>query len=148
MSSAAATVPLATGQLLPTGIRGLDQILTGGLPAHHVFLIEGSPGTGKTTLALQFLREGAARGERTLYVTLAETRSELEKVARSHGWSLEGLEVLELTPPDEVLQPETQYTVFHPSEVETAQTMRAVYEAASSNVGIAEGEAAEVRDRA
>ena len=130
MSPAAATAPLAAGQLLPTGIRGLDQILAGGLPAHHVFLIEGAPGTGKTTLALQFLLEGAARGERTLYVTLAETRSELEKVAHSHGWSLDGLEVLELTPPDEVLQPETQYTVFHPSEVETAQTMRAVYGAA------------------
>jgi circadian clock protein KaiC len=116
--------------LLPTGIAGLDHVLGGGLPAHHVFLIEGSPGTGKTTLAMQFLLAGAARGERTLYVTLAETRSELAKVARSHGWSLEGIELLELTPPDEVLQPETQYTVFHPSEVETGQTMRAIYDAA------------------
>ncbi|HEX2218990.1 MAG TPA: ATPase domain-containing protein [Gemmatimonadales bacterium] len=129
MSGGASTVA-AAGQLLPTGIQGLDHVLGGGLPAHHVFLIEGAPGTGKTTLALQFLLEGAARGEATLYVTLAETRSELDKVARSHGWSLDGLEVLELTPPDEVLQPETQYTVFHPSEVETGQTMRAIYEAA------------------
>jgi circadian clock protein KaiC len=114
--------------LLPTGIAGLDHILGGGLPAHHVFLIEGAPGSGKTTLALQFLLEGAARGERTLYVTLAETRNELAKVAQSHGWALD--EVLELTPPDEVLQPETQYTVFHPSEVETGQTMRAIYDTA------------------
>jgi circadian clock protein KaiC len=116
--------------LLHTGIVGLDHVLGGGLPAHHVFLIEGEPGTGKTTLALQFLLEGVAKGERTLYVTLAETRNELLKVARSHGWSLGGFEVLELTPPDEVLQPETQYTVFHPSEVETGQTMRAIYDAA------------------
>ncbi|HEU4524508.1 MAG TPA: ATPase domain-containing protein [Gemmatimonadales bacterium] len=119
-----------SSHLLATGIAGLDHVLGGGLPAHHVFLIEGTPGTGKTTLALQFLLQGAANGERTLYVTLAETRSELAKVAWSHGWSLDGLEVLELTPPDEVLQPETQYTVFHPSEVETGQTMRAIYEAA------------------
>jgi circadian clock protein KaiC len=116
--------------LMPTGVAGLDHVLGGGLPAHHVFLIEGAPGTGKTTLALQFLLQGASRGERTLYVTLAETRSELRKVARSHGWTLDGLEVLELTPPDEVLQPETQYTVFHPSEVETGHTMRAIYDAA------------------
>lgn len=119
-----------SNHLMPTGIVGLDHVLGGGLPAHHVYLIEGTPGSGKTTLALQFLLEGAQRGERTLYVTLAETRSELAKVAGSHGWSLEGLDVLELTPPDEVLQPETQYTVFHPSEVETGQTMRAIYDAA------------------
>ncbi|HEU5049921.1 MAG TPA: ATPase domain-containing protein [Gemmatimonadales bacterium] len=112
-----------------TGIAGLDSILGGGLPADHLFLIEGAPGTGKTTLALQFLMEGVARGESALYVTLAETRSELDKVAGSHGWSLDGLDVLELTPPDEVLQPELQYTVFHPSDVEMGQTMRAVYDA-------------------
>ena len=111
--------PNPKSHLLPTGIAGLDHVLGGGLPAHHVFLIEGAPGSGKTTLALQFLLQGAACGERTLYVTLAETRNELAQVAASHGWSLDGLEVLELTPPDEVLQPETQYTVFHPSEVET-----------------------------
>lgn len=130
MSRATATAAPSSNHVLSTGIRGLDHVLGGGLPAHHVFLIEGSPGSGKTTLALQFLLAGAARGERTLYVTLAETRNELEKVARSHGWSLDGLEVLELTPPDEVLQPETQYTVFHPSEVETGQTMRTIYDAA------------------
>ncbi|MDQ2670362.1 MAG: AAA family ATPase [Gemmatimonadota bacterium] len=116
--------------LAPTGIAGLDQVLGGGLPANHLFLIEGDPGTGKTTLALQFLMAGASRGETGLYITLAESRNELEDVAASHGWSLEGIHILELTPPDEVLQPETQYTVFHPSDVETGQTMRAIYDAA------------------
>jgi circadian clock protein KaiC len=130
MSAAEADAPPFSADLAATGIPGLDHVLGGGLPAHHVFLIEGAPGSGKTTLALQFLLEGVARGERTLYVTLAETRNELDKVAQSHGWQLEGMEVLELTPPDEVLQPETQYTVFHPSEVETGQTMRAIYDAA------------------
>jgi circadian clock protein KaiC len=130
MTGADEARPNSGNHLLTTGIVGLDHVLGGGLPAHHLFLIEGSPGTGKTTLALQFLLAGAARGERTLYVTLAETRSELAKVAASHGWSLDGVELLELTPPDEVLQPETQYTVFHPSEVETGQTMRSIYEAA------------------
>ncbi|HEX6090648.1 MAG TPA: ATPase domain-containing protein [Gemmatimonadales bacterium] len=120
---------MTTAHSASTGIAGLDYVLGGGLPADHLFLIEGAPGTGKTTLALQFLMEGVARGEPSLYVTLAETRSELEKVAASHGWSLAGLEILELTPPDEVLQPELQYTVFHPSDVEIGQTMRAVYDA-------------------
>ncbi len=122
-------VDVTTAHSASTGIAGLDYVLGGGLPADHLFLIEGAPGTGKTTLALQFLMEGVARGEPSLYVTLAETRSELEKVAASHGWSLAGLEILELTPPDEVLQPELQYTVFHPSDVEIGQTMRAVYDA-------------------
>ena len=130
MTGAEDSRPNPGDHLVPTGITGLDHVLGGGLPAHHLFLIEGAPGSGKTTLALQFLLEGAARGERTLYVTLAETRNELVKVAASHGWSLSGVELLELTPPDEVLQPETQYTVFHPSEVETGQTMRAIYDAA------------------
>ena len=129
MHASRTTVDPPTAQRASTGIPGLDYILGGGLPSDHLFLIEGSPGTGKTTLALQFLMEGVARGESALYVTLAETRIELEKVADSHGWSLDGLEILELAPPDEVLQPEMQYTVFHPSDVELGQTMRAVYDA-------------------
>ena len=129
MGAMKSTVDRPATQYASTGIAGLDYVLGGGLPADHLFLIEGAPGTGKTTLALQFLLEGVARGEPSLYVTLAETRSELEKVAASHGWSLDGLEILELTPPDEVLQPELQYTVFHPSDVEIGQTMRGVYDA-------------------
>src|SRR5947207_422260 len=82
---------------LLTGVEGLDAILGGGLPANHVYLLDGEPGTGKTTFALQFLLEGAARGERCLYVTLSESRAELEGVAASHGWSLSGIDVYELT---------------------------------------------------
>jgi circadian clock protein KaiC len=121
------TLPVAR-QRVPTGIRGLDEILQGGLPADQLFLLEGAPGTGKTTLALQFLLEGARRGERCLYVTLAETAREVRHVANSHGWSLDGIDILELAPPDEVLKPEMQYTVFHPSDVELGQTMRRIYD--------------------
>lgn len=99
-----------------TGIAGLDAILGGGLPPRRLYLIDGSPGTGKTTLALQFLLAGAQRGERGLYVTLSESREELAEVAASHGWTLGGIEVFEL-PADEVSTSEA-YTLFHPAEVE------------------------------
>ena len=117
------------GALLGVGVPGLDLVLGGGLPQHRMYLIEGMPGTGKTTLALQFLLAGAARGEITLYITLAETRHELEAVAASHGWKLDGVEIVELAPPDEILNPESHYTVFHPSDVELNQTVRSVYDA-------------------
>ena len=110
------------------GVAGLDLVLGGGLPTNRVFLIEGNPGTGKTTLALQFLREGVSRGETTLYITLAETRNELTAAASSHGWNLDGIEIFELSPPDEVLSPETKYTVFHPSDVEMNQTVQRIYD--------------------
>jgi len=112
------------GAVLSIGVSGLDFVLGGGLPQHRVYLIEGMPGTGKTTLALQFLLDGAARGEKTLYITLAETRHELEAVALSHGWALDGVEIVELAPPDEILNPDSRYTVFHPSDVELNQTVR------------------------
>jgi circadian clock protein KaiC len=112
-----------------TGIPGLDHVLGGGLPSNRVFLIEGLPGTGKTTLALQFLREGVRRGETALYITLAETRQELAAVAGSHGWDLDGIDVVELSPPDEVLNPEAKYTVFHPSDVEMNQSVQGIYDA-------------------
>lgn len=109
-----------------TGIAGLDDILGGGLPPARLYLVEGDPGAGKTTLGLQFLLEGQQRGQRGMYVTLSETREELEAVAASHGWSLDGLMILELRPPEEHLGPEAQYTLFHPSEVELGETTRAV----------------------
>lgn len=101
-----------------TGIDGLDTILEGGLTPHRLYLVEGLPGAGKTTMALQFLREGVKRGETVLYVTLSETEAELREVAASHGWTLEGVHIHELFPMGDQLDPEEQYTMFHPSEVE------------------------------
>ncbi|SEF76616.1 circadian clock protein KaiC [Bryocella elongata] len=111
---------------LLTGIEGLDDILNGGIPRGHLYLIEGDPGTGKTTLALQFLLEGARAGEKGIYVTLSESKIELEQVARSHGWDITPITIYEMIPSDEDLSPEAQYTVFHPSEVELADTITAI----------------------
>jgi circadian clock protein KaiC len=108
-----------------TGVAGLDDILRGGFPTGRLLLIEGDPGVGKTTLALQFLLEGQRQGERGVYVTLSETKEELEMVAASHGWSLEGIELFELTPAD-ALRGDDQNTLFHPSEVELGETTTAI----------------------
>jgi circadian clock protein KaiC len=113
-------------ELFATGIVGLDNILEGGLARDHLYLIEGDPGTGKTTIAMQFLMEGARRGQECLYVTLSETKAELLEIAQSHGWSLEGIGILELAPDEAQLKPESQYTVFIPSEVEMTETINAV----------------------
>jgi len=107
-----------TSPRCPTGVAGLDDILAGGLPANCFYLIQGDPGSGKTTLALQFLREGVRLGEPVFYITLSETRAELLNVARSHGWRLDDIPLLELTAIESLLRPEEQTTVFHPSEVE------------------------------
>lgn len=109
-----------------TGIPGLDAILYGGFPRNHFYLIEGDPGAGKTTLGLQFLLEGLQRGEKVLYITLSETREELCDVAQSHGWDITGVPIYELIPDQEQLSPESQYTMFHPSDVELAETARSV----------------------
>ena len=113
---------------IQTGVPGLDDILGGGLPRGHLYLIEGDPGTGKTTIALQFLLEGIRSGEKVIYVTLSESKMELEQVAHSHGWSTDSLEIYEMVPPQDDLSPEAQYTVFHPSEVELADTITAILE--------------------
>lgn len=113
---------------LTTGSVGLDSIFGGGFPANRLYLIEGAPGTGKTTLAMKFLMEGAARGEPVLYVTLSETKEELTSVAQSHGWTLDRINIYELIPSEESLKTETQYTIFHPSEVELGETTSAVLE--------------------
>jgi len=104
------------------GIQGLDDILGGGLPTNHLYLIDGEPGTGKTTMALQFLLEGARNGERGLYITLSESREELQAVAESHGWSLDGIDIFEMSK-DGTHDMEESYTIFHPAEVELQQTV-------------------------
>ena len=114
-----------TSPRIETAIEGLDAILGGGLPADRLYLVEGDPGTGKTTLALQFLLAGARGGEPAVYVTLSETNDELRDVAESHGWSLDGVTIHELSS-DVSLRADTQYTVFHPSEVELGDTINTV----------------------
>jgi circadian clock protein KaiC len=114
---------------IKTGVAGLDDILNGGLPQGHLYLIEGNPGTGKTTLALQFLLEGIRLGESVIYVTLSESKRELQQVAQSHGWAAaENLDIYEMAPPEDDLKSDAQYTVFHPSEVELADTITAILE--------------------
>src|SRR5690348_5006369 len=109
---------------LTTGVDGLDEILGGGLPADRLYVVEGDPGAGKTTLALQFLLEGVRLGQRVLYVTLSETLEELRDVAASHGWSLAGIDLLELNALSGRLQEEAEYTVYHPSDVELGETVK------------------------
>ena len=110
----------------PTGLPGLDDILGGGLPAHRLYVVEGAPGSGKTTFALQFLREGLRIGQRVLYVTLSETLEELSDVAVSHHWALDGIDLLELDSLSERFQQGADYTVFHPSDVELEDTIARV----------------------
>ena len=109
-----------------TGISGLDDILHGGLVRNRLYLVEGMPGSGKTTLAFQFLLEGVRQGESTLHVTLSETQAEIQTVAASHGWSLNGIAIRELVPSEDLLDPNQQYTVFHPSEVELSATTKKI----------------------
>jgi len=109
-----------------TGIAGLDTVLNGGFARNRMFLIEGMPGSGKTTLALQFLLDGVARGETVLHVTMSETKEELHAAAASHGWTLRGIEVRELVPSESELAPENRTTMFHPSELELTERTEAI----------------------
>lgn len=108
---------------IDTGVSGLNDILSGGLPAGQMYLLEGTPGTGKTTMAMQFIRTGVLAGESALYLTLSESKRELEQSAKSHGWQIDELSIEEFIPEEATLQPEQQYTVFHPSEVELISTI-------------------------
>ena len=114
-------------EVISTGIAELDSILGGGLTEQRVYLMEGTPGSGKTTIALQFLLEGAARGDRGLYITLSETAAELREVARSHGWSLDGIELFELIAEDG-LDLAAEQSILEPSEVELGETIKGVME--------------------
>jgi circadian clock protein KaiC len=112
-----------------TGVEGLDDILLGGLSPGHVYLLEGSPGTGKTTIALRFLMEGAKAGEKGLYITLSETEGELRDGAASHGWSLgDGIDVFELVPPETLLDEEHQQSLLYSSDLELGETTKAIFE--------------------
>ena len=111
------------------GVTGLDDILVGGLARGHLYLLEGSPGTGKTTVALQFLLEGAQKGEVGLYVTLSETENELRLTAQSHGWEIgTKFDIFELAPPDSLLDSEQQQSLLYSSDLELGETTRAMFE--------------------
>jgi circadian clock protein KaiC len=111
---------------VPTGVPGLDDVLAGGYAANRVHLVEGQPGSGKTTLALQFLLDGIRRGEPGLYVTLSETKQELLAVAETHGWSLDGIVLFELVPPELSLDPGQQQSLLYASDLELGETVRLV----------------------
>jgi circadian clock protein KaiC len=122
-------VQSSAAQDAETGIVGLDDVLRGGLERSRTFLLEGSPGTGKTTIALQFLITGATAGERCLYVTLSETEDELRSSAASHGMSLAGIDIFELIPPEDLLGEDQQQSLLYSSDLELGETTTRIFEA-------------------
>ena len=114
---------MSNEKVASTGIEGLDHILRGGFPRNHVYLLQGDPGVGKTTLGLQFLLEGVRNGEKSLYITLSETRDELRAVAKSHNWDISGVQIFEELISEDSLD-DDDTTVFYPAEVELGQTIR------------------------
>jgi circadian clock protein KaiC len=126
MENAAAEFTGEDRPRISTGNRGLDNILGGGLDPDRMYLYEGNPGTGKTTIAMEFLLEGARLSERVLYITLSETERELRVVAQRHGWSLDDIDIFELVPPETTLDPERELTVLHPAEVELYETTKLI----------------------
>ena len=126
MQAANAGRPEVFPERVPTGIAGLDEVLGGGLPKGHIYLVEGESGAGKSTMGLHFVLEGRRRGERTLWITLSETERELHEAAKSHGWHLDGVDVLNLVVSQEVLKSEEKYSFFSPADVEFNDTTRAI----------------------
>lgn len=126
MAQPDALVPIFKDTRLVTGCGGLDDILGGGLPQGHFYLLEGEPGTGKTTLSLQFVSEGRRKGERVLYVTLSESAADLRSVAHAHSIDLRGVQFVELKPSEQDLKPEGQYSVFHPADIELNDRLQTI----------------------
>lgn len=128
MSSPVENTSFSAERQISTGIEGLDQVLHGGFPEDHLYLIEGDPGSGKTTTALQFLLDAHRHGEPVLYIALSESAHELKMIGQSHGWDTEGIHIFEVIPPVESLLPEDQYTVFHPGDVELGSVLKGILE--------------------
>ncbi|MBL8535001.1 MAG: AAA family ATPase [Betaproteobacteria bacterium] len=126
MTLAPSTADVPPETWASTGIAGLDDVLHGGLTPERLYLVEGMPGSGKTTLALQFLSAGARRGESVLHISLSESEQELRAMAGGHGWSLDGITIRELVTTDEVSAQDDRYTMFHPAEVELVETTRRI----------------------
>lgn len=112
--------------IVSTGNAGFDSVLSGGLPGNRLYLLEGTPGSGKTTLGLQFLLDGVAAGEQVLYITLSETSEELESVAHSHGWTLEGIDLFEFSSSEDVLGEDYEQSILHPWEAELGDTIKLI----------------------
>src|SRR3954465_8744656 len=110
------------------GVEGLDDISAGGLARGRLFLLEGSPGTGKTTIATQFLLAGRKAGEGSLYIPLSETEDELRSGARSHGWSLDGIDIFELVPPESLLDDDQQQSLLYSADLELGETTKRIFE--------------------
>ncbi|HEY4167100.1 MAG TPA: ATPase domain-containing protein [Reyranella sp.] len=125
------TTPISPLPKARTGVPGLDDILSGGLTKRRIFLLEGSPGTGKTTIALRFLMEGAEEGEQGLYIALSETASELRATATSHGWTLsDNIELFEVVPPESLLDADQHQSLLYSSDLELGETTKLIFEAA------------------
>ena len=121
-------MPIMSVEPAMIGVSGLDDILAGGLTRGRVFLLEGSPGTGKTTIATQFMLEGVAHGETCLYISLSETEDEMRESAASHGWDLKGIELFELVPPESLLDEEQQQSLLYSSDLELGETTRRIFD--------------------